>query len=218
MINGFVRAKEYNYMRQNYLNYICNDLDDNVIENVIYDDNGKKSERMIEYYYALNLLDKKSALKFRDVVQKSNNINAAILYPVSQLGRGFPQTIIVYPYAFKCSLDEDEFLTTINQHEYIHGKDLKYGIQLNNDFKIDFTNISNINPLLRTILLESRANFVQADKLFEKNKRRLSGVLDNLFKYLAPLENHIIPKNNLEKEIIKHIKQQKDLFIKKIKK
>lgn len=215
MIQGFNRAKRYAYLRQAYLNDIKDDLDNCVVEDLKYDDSGKSSERQIEYYHALKLLDNKTALEFRSYIQNKRFTRAAILYLVSELGRGFPQTIFVYPYAFESSENEADLLLTIKCHEYRHALDLKYGVPFSNGI-IDYTNNPQINHVIKKSLLELRVNEEQIECILNNGQsQRLNIILRNLNQNINIL-THYKPKNNFEQKIINYIKEKRDSLVKKL--
>lgn len=187
---GVIKMKNIDYseaqkdesVRQKFLNKFLKNNPGKGVSRLVYDKEGQAFEKFLE-----GLKDKGQIFEknYKNILKSSKehegiDMDLLAFCPRSNIGRGIESRIFVLPACF--SLNYENFISVLVDHEYIHAKHVKEGIILKEGLEISYLNQQQFNPQVLLMIDEVIAynNTIEKAKEKNNNSKCIKGAQDNL--------------------------------------
>lgn len=193
---SFEAAKENPKLRQAYLDSLLSQCPESV-KKAVYDPEYKQGEQHLEKLRKEGHINKRIA---KECKQAMVFCDLYVVMPHVLMGVKRKHPIFVTIEGIEKPKNQKQFLNQLIDHEAYHTQDLYKGICLNNELKIDYTNIRSIHPATMNAVWELRAHDNQFKQAIKKGIRdhdflmNIQNYLDEKYLFFAGL----IPQTNLE--------------------
>lgn len=203
----YIGAQKDESMRQEFLNQFLKDNPEKGVSRLAYDKEGKAFERF------LNVLKEKGKISKKGIKNmlkshkehEGTDIDLLAFCPRSHIGRGIESKIFVLPACF--SLNYENFISVLVDHEYIHARHIKEGIRLKEGLEISYLNQQQFNPKVLLLIDEAITynNTIKKAKEKNNNSEFTKSFYDNLEEINKNLRKIKKFTSTVEEAVIKFI-------------